>query len=229
MSCGDLDSTVQGSCPHKCGQDVSCGHLMRRCQFLLELLLLHTPMVDSLHLCFPLRRSRRLPLAACRFFLPWSRFTEDRIVLGNVSWQFGPSSFVFEHFFLFWRGLGLDMKPAGVAKFFGSTIALQNPAVRLLGRRGGFWCPQAYVTARRVWSFVSARASSPAQGTLLVLRYTRRTVINAFMERCGLLRYTRRAFISAFMKRCGFNGWRFPWKLGRTYFAYNSFFEFRVN
>ena len=32
MSCGDLDSTVQGSCPHKWGQDVSCGHLMGRWQ-----------------------------------------------------------------------------------------------------------------------------------------------------------------------------------------------------
>ena len=85
VSCGDPDSTVQGSCLHKCGQDVSCGHLMQRWQFLLELLLHHTPIADSLHLCFSLGRSGRLPLAACRFFLLWSRFAKDRIVLDNIS------------------------------------------------------------------------------------------------------------------------------------------------
>ena len=65
------------SCPHKCGQDVSYGHLIRRWQFLLKLLLHHTPMVDSLHLCFPLGHSERLPLVACRFFLLWSRFGQN--------------------------------------------------------------------------------------------------------------------------------------------------------
>ena len=200
---------------------------MRRWQFLLELLIHHTPMADLLHLYFPLGRSGRLPLVACHFFLPWPRFAEDRIVLGNVSWQFGPSSFVFGHFFLLGVGLGLDMKWAGFAKFFGPTITPQNLAVRLLGREGGFWCPWAYVTASRVLSSVSARASSPAQGTLLVLWYMRHVIINAFMKRRGLLRYTRRAFISAFMKRRGSNGWGFPWKLGGIYFACNSFFEFR--
>ena len=40
----------------------------------------------------------------------------DRIVLSNVTWQFGPSLFVL--------GVGLmpDMKWAGVAKSFGPTI-----------------------------------------------------------------------------------------------------------
>ena len=92
---------------------------MRSWQLSLELLLHYTPMVDSLHLCFPLGRSGRLPLVVCRFLLPWSRFAENRIVLGNVFWQFGPSSFVLGHFFLLSVGLGLDMKWAGVAKFFG--------------------------------------------------------------------------------------------------------------
>ena len=109
VSCDEPDSIVQGSCPHKCGQDVSCGHLIWRWQFLLELLLHHTPMADSLHLCFPLGRSARLPLVACRFFLPWSRFTEDKIVFDNISWQFGPSSFVLGHLFLLGVGLRLDM------------------------------------------------------------------------------------------------------------------------
>ena len=116
---------------------------MRRWQFLLELLIHHTPMADSLHLYFPLGRSGRLPLVACHFFLPWPRFAEDRIVLGNVSWQFGPSSFVFGHFFLLGVGLGLNMKWTGVAKLFGPTIVPQNPVVRLIRWGGGFWCPQA--------------------------------------------------------------------------------------
>ena len=125
VSCDDPDSTVQESCLHKCGQDVSCGHLMRRWQFLLELLLHYTLIADSLHLCFPLGRSRRLPLAACHCFLSWPRFAEDRIILGNVSWQFRPSSFVLGHFFLLGMGFGLDMKWAGVAKFFSPTIIIQ--------------------------------------------------------------------------------------------------------
>ena len=190
------------------------------------MLLHHTLMADSLHLYFPLERFRRLPLVACRFFLLWPRFVEDRIVLGNVCWQFGPSSFIFGHFFLLGVGLGLDMKWTGVAKLFGPTIVPQNPVVRLIRWGGGFWCPQAYVKAGRVLSSVSARAFSPTQGTLLALWYTRRAVINALMKQCGSLRYTRRAFISAFTKRRGSNGWGFPWKLGRTYFACNSFFEF---
>ena len=184
---------------------------MRRWRLILELILHYTPMADSLHLCFPLGRSGRLPLAACRFFLPWSRFADDKIIFGNVSWQFGPSSFIFGHFFLLGVGLGLDMKWDGVAKFFDPTITPKNP--------------RAYVTAGQVLSSVSAKTSSPAQGTLLALRYTRHTIINAFMKRRRSLRYTRRAF----MKRCGPNGWGFPWKLGGTNFTCNSFFEFRAN
>ena len=179
---------------------------MRRWRLILELILHYTPMADSLRLCFPLGRSGRLPLVVCRFLLPWSRFAENRIVLGNVSWWFRPSSFVLGHFFLLGMGLGLDMKWAGVAKFFGPTIAPQNPTVRLLRRGGEFWCLRAYVTISRVLSPVSVRASSPTQGTLLAFRYIRRTVINTFMERRGSLRYTRRTFIGAFMKRHGSSG-----------------------
>ena len=186
-------------------------------------------MADSLHLCFPLGHSGSLPLVACRIFLPWSRFAEDRIVLSNVSWQFGLSSFVLGHFFLLDVGLGLDVKWAEVAKLFGPTIAPQNFVVQLLGRGGGFWCPRAYVTAGWVLSSMSAKASSPAQGTLLALRYIRRAVINAFMKRRGSLQYMRCAFINAFMKRRGSNDWGFPWKLDGSYFACNSFFEFRAN
>ena len=179
-SCGDSDSTVYGSCPHKWGQDVSCGYLIRRWQLILELLFHYSPIAVLLHLCFPLGCSGKLPLVACRFLLSWFRFAENKIVLGNVSWQFGLFSFVLRHLFLLGMGLGFDMKWVGVSRFFGPIIALQNPAVRLLGRRGGFWCPQALIMACQVLSSASARASLPAQGTLLTFRCTRRIVINTF-------------------------------------------------
>ena len=121
VSYGNLDSTVQESCPHKWGLDVSCGYLMWRWQLILKLLLHYTPIANSSHLCFSLGRFGRLPLVVCRFLLPWSRFAENRIVLGNVSWQFRPSPFVLRHFFLLSVGLELDMKWVGVAKFFDPT------------------------------------------------------------------------------------------------------------
>ena len=105
---------------------------MRRWQLILELLLHHTPTANSLHLCFPLGRFGRLPLVVCRFLLPWSRFAENRIVLDNVSWQFGPSSFVLGHFLLLGVGFGLDMKWAGVAKFFGPTVGIEDIEIRII-------------------------------------------------------------------------------------------------
>ena len=150
---------------------------MRRRQLILELPLHCTLMTVSLHLCFPLGRSRRLPLVACRFLLPWSRFTENRIVFGNVSWQLGPSLFILG------MGIGLDMEWAGVAKFFGPTIAPKNPIVRLLRRGQGFWCPRAYVTAGRVLSPVSARASSPAQVKARSLRFGVRGALSLILLR----------------------------------------------
>ena len=149
----------------------SCGHLMRRWQFLLELLLHQAIMADPLCLSFFLGCSARLPLMVCRFSLLWSRFVENKIVLGDVSRQFGLSSFIL------CVGLGLSIKWAGVAKFFNPTIAPQNPAVRLLGRKGGFWCPWAFIMACQVLSSVSARVFSPVQGTLLALWYTERALI----------------------------------------------------
>ena len=58
--------------------------------------------------------------------------------LSNAAWQFELSLFVLGHFSFLGVGLGLSVKWAGVAQFFDPTIAPQNPAVRLLGRRGGF-------------------------------------------------------------------------------------------
>ena len=97
---------------------------------------------------------------ACRSSLLASGMAEVRIVLGDVSGPFRLSSFVLGHFFLLGVGLGLSIKWAGVAKFFDPTIAPQNPAVWPLGRRGGFWCPQAFIMACQVLSSISARAFS---------------------------------------------------------------------
>ena len=54
----------------------------------------------------------------CRSSLLGSRLVEDKIVLGNVSWQFGLSSFVLG------VGLGLSIRWAGVAKFFDPTMPI---------------------------------------------------------------------------------------------------------
>ena len=109
---------------------------------------------------------------ACRSSFLWSRLAEDRIVLGDVSWQFGLSLFIFGHFFLLGVGLELCIKWAGVAEFFDPIIAPQNPVVWLLRRRRGFWCPRAFVMACQVLSSISARAFSLVQGTFLALQYT---------------------------------------------------------
>ena len=174
---------------------------------------------------FCLGRLGRLSLRACRSSFSQFQLAEDRIVIGDASWQLGLSLLILGCFFLLRVGLGLCMKWVEAAEFFGPTIASQNPTVRLLGHGGGFWCPRAYVTAGLVLSPLSTRASSPVQSTLLAFRCTRRVVINTFMEQCGSLRYTRRAFIGAFMKRRKSSGWGFPWKLDGTYFACNSLFE----
>ena len=126
VSCCDPDSTVQGSGPHKWGQDVSCGYLIRRWQPLLELLFYHAPMASPLRSELPLGCSRRLPLVAWRFPLPWFWSVEDRVVLGSISWQSGFSLFVLGHFFLLGMGLGLDMKWARVVKSFGPTSSYIN-------------------------------------------------------------------------------------------------------
>ena len=121
---------------------------------------------------------------ACRSSFLWSRLVEDRIVLGDVCCQFGLSLFVLEHFFFLGMGLKLNIKWARVAKFFDPTIAPQNLDVRFLGRRGGFWCPRAFIMACQVLSFVSARVFSPDRGTLLALRYMGRVLIK-FWQLCA--------------------------------------------
>ena len=93
------------------------------------------------------------------FPLPRFWFAKDKVVLSSISWQSGFPLFVLGYFFLLGMGLGLDMKWARVPRSFGPTIAPQNPAVRLLGRKGGFWCSRAYIMARSrcfgIWGALS--------------------------------------------------------------------------
>ena len=147
VSCCGPDSTVQRSRPHKWSQGVSCGYLIRRWQFLPESLFFHAPMAGPLGSKLPSGCLRGMPLATWRFPLPWFWFAKDRVILGNISWQSRFPLFVLGHFFLLGMGLRLDMKWAGVPRSFGPTIVPQNPAARLLGQGGGFWCSRAYVIA----------------------------------------------------------------------------------
>ena len=66
VSCSNQSSTLQGSFPHQCGQNVGCGHLMRKWQFLPELLLHQAPMADPQYLSFFLGCYASMPLVACR-------------------------------------------------------------------------------------------------------------------------------------------------------------------
>ena len=86
VSCCGSDRTVQGSCPHKWGQDVSCEYLIWRWQLFLELLFYHTPMTGPLSSELPLGCSRGLPLATWRSPLPWFWSAEDMVILGSISW-----------------------------------------------------------------------------------------------------------------------------------------------
>ena len=147
VSCCSPYRLVQGSHPHKWGQGVSCGYLIRRWQLLQRLLFHHAPMAGPLGSESPLGSSRRLPLATWCLPLLWFRSAEDMVVLGSISWQPGFPLFILGHFFLLSMGLGLDMKWAGIPKSFGPTIAPQNHAARLLEQGGRFWCSQAYVMA----------------------------------------------------------------------------------
>ena len=56
---------------------------------------------------------------------------EDRIVLGDVSWQLGLSLLILRHFFLLGVGLGFDMRWAGVAKSFGPTGTVNRCAYNI--------------------------------------------------------------------------------------------------
>ena len=110
VSCCGPHHTVQGSRPHKWGQGVSCGYLIRRWQLLLGLPFYHAPMDDPMGLESTLGSSRGLFLAMWRLPLLWFWSAEDRVVLGSISWQSGFSLFVLRHFFLLGVGHGPDVR-----------------------------------------------------------------------------------------------------------------------
>ena len=146
VNCCGPHRTVQGSCPHKWGQGVSCGYLIRRWQLLLGLLFYHALMTSPLGSEFPLGCLKGLPLVTGRLSLLWFWSAEDKVVLDSIFWQSGFLLFVLGHFLLLGMGLGLDMKWAGVLRSFGLTIVPQNHAAWRFGL-GGFWCSRAYIMA----------------------------------------------------------------------------------
>ena len=68
----------------------------------------------------------RLSLRACRSSFSRFRLAEDRIVLGDASWQLGFSLLILGCFFLLGVGLGLYMKCARTTEFFGPTISFYH-------------------------------------------------------------------------------------------------------
>ena len=58
-----------------------------------------------------------------------------------------------------WPNVDVDMDLFGLLP---PIITPQNPAVRLLGRRGGFWWRRAYVMACQILPSINARVSSLA-------------------------------------------------------------------
>ena len=86
---------------------------------------------------FFLKCPERLSLKACRLSFLWSRLAEDKIVLGDISWQFGLSLFILRRFFLLGMGLGLCMKWAKAAEFFDLT----TPVTYLFFLHIDHFCP----------------------------------------------------------------------------------------
>ena len=80
---------------------------------------------------FCLGRPGRLSLRACRSSFLRFRLTEDRIVLGDISWQLGLSLFILGCFFLLGMGPGPHMKWTGTADFFDPTSGFEVGAIKL--------------------------------------------------------------------------------------------------
>ena len=68
--------------------------------------------------------------------------------LDNISWQFEPSSFILEHFFLLGVGLGLAMKWAGITRF----LAPQNPKIFVFPI---IFVTLLYIVKKSIWKFSS--------------------------------------------------------------------------
>ena len=97
------------------------------------------------------------PGPSCSLSFPWPR----RILPMAKGWAFlgsgsGPNA-------------DIDM---GFPVLYPLTIAPQNPVVRLLGRRGGFWWRRAYITACQVLSFINTGVFSFAWNTVQIARHS---------------------------------------------------------
>ena len=97
-------------------------------------------------------------------FLLKSWEAKDRAILGCIYGPFGLSLFVLGNPYP-WHGPWVLMGSGPGCEFSGSTIAPQNPAVRLLGRIRGFWWHQASVKACQSLSPTGSRDSSSARDT----------------------------------------------------------------
>ena len=80
----------------------------------------------------------------CSSAISPSSFGPSLVILGRFSPQLGPWAY--------------HSKWARVLRSFGPTIAPQNPAVRILGRGGGFWRSRTYNTVD--WALPSYRRQS---------------------------------------------------------------------
>ena len=68
----------------------------------------------------------------CSLAISPSSFGPSLVILGRFSPRLGPCTY--------------HSKWAGVPKSFCPTIAPQNPAIRILGQKGGFWRSRTYNT-----------------------------------------------------------------------------------
>ena len=84
------------------------------------------------------------PRTWCSSAISLSSFGPSLVILGRFPPRLGPWAY--------------HLKWAGVPKFFGPIIAPQNPAVRILGRGGGFWRSRTYNTVD--WALPSYRRQS---------------------------------------------------------------------
>ena len=152
--------TIQGLHPHQRGQGVSYGYLIRRWQLLLGcfstilLWLAHRtwnlfwdPQGDCL--------GRYGAFLSCDFGLSKTR-SSSAIYSGSLDSLHSSSGTSSSSAW----ALGLKRNGPKPLKPSGPTIAPQNPAVRLLERREGFWCSRGPLLACQVLSSVGVRAFS---------------------------------------------------------------------
>ena len=124
------------------------------------------PYVSPILLVFSSRSALKAVFDDMSFFpfKPWD--AEDRVILGCICRLFGLSLLVLDNYSPR-HGPWVLMESGSGHKFSGSTIAPQNPAVRILGRIEGFWWHQASVKTCQSLSPIGSWDSSSARDTFL--------------------------------------------------------------